>query len=285
MKTVRQQKTLQKAEKFNGVGIHTGEEVSLSFSPAKAGEGVFFRRVDLPSQPIIPAAIEYVVDTARGTTLGIGEVKIHTVEHVLAALRAFDIDNVCIELDGIEPPAGNGSSDVFVSMIEQAGVVELEATRSVAFLKSPVWFSHNDVHLVAIPSDAYRLSYTLHYPRTEAIGTQYFNFILSQEGFKKEVAPCRTFSLYEELTYLMDRDLIRGGSLENAVVVHGRAIISKQGLFYPDEAVRHKVLDLIGDLSLVGIPFNAHVIALQSGHATNCAFAKKLYQCLTAEKE
>jgi UDP-3-O-[3-hydroxymyristoyl] N-acetylglucosamine deacetylase len=285
MKTVRHQKTVRKAEKFNGIGIHTGEEVCLSFSPAKAGQGIFFRRVDLQSQPIIPAAIEYVVDTARGTTLGIGDVKIHTVEHVLAALRAFDIDNVCVDLHGIEPPAGNGSSDVFVKMIEQAGVIELEATQPVAALKTPLWFSHNDVHLVALPSEIFRVSYTLHYPKNEAMGTQYFTFCLSQEGFTKEVAPCRTFSLYEELTYLMDRGLIRGGSLENAVVVHKGAIISKGGLYYPDEAVRHKVLDLIGDLSLVGIPFSAHVIALQSGHASNCAFAKKLYQNLTMENE
>lgn len=285
MKTVRQQKTLRKAEKFNGVGIHTGGEVSLSFAPAKAGQGVFFRRVDLPGRPIVPAAIEYVVDTSRGTTLGIGDVKIHTVEHVLAAIRAFEIDNVCIDLYGIEPPAGNGSSDVFVSMIEQAGVEELDAIRPVVSLKSPVWLAQNDVHLVALPSETYRLSYTLHYPKTEAIGTQYCSFTLSQNGFKEEIASCRTFSLYEELTYLMDRGLIRGGSLENAVVVNKGAIISKGGLFYPDEAVRHKVLDLIGDLSLVGIPFNAHVIALQSGHASNCAFAKKLYQCLTLESD
>lgn len=285
MKTVRQQKTVQRAEKFNGIGIHTGAEVSINFSPAKAGEGIFFRRIDLPGQPIIPATIEYVVDNSRGTTLGIGDVKIHTVEHVLAAIRAFDIDNVCIDLYGIEPPAGNGSSDVFVSMLEEAGIVELEATRQVISLKNPVWLSHKDVHIVALPSDEYRLSYTLHYPKTEAIGTQYFSFPLTREGFKKEIASCRTFSLYEELTYLMDRGLIRGGSLENAVVINNKAIISKGGLFYPDEAVRHKLLDLIGDLSLVGIPFTAHIIALQSGHATNCAFAKKLYQYLTLENE
>lgn len=283
MKTVRQQKTLKSSVKFNGVGIHTGGEVSLGFSPAKPGQGVFFRRIDLEAKPIVPAAIEYVVDTSRGTTLGIGDVRIHTVEHVLAALRAYDIDNVCIDLYGIEPPGGNGSSDVFISMIEEAGIEELDATRSVFSLKNPVWFSQNDVHIVALPSDTYRLSYTLHYPKAEAIGTQYFSCVLSSDGFKKDIGSCRTFSLYEELTYLMDRGLIRGGSLENAVVVTQEAIISKGGLFFPDEAVRHKVLDLIGDLSLVGIPFNAHVIALQSGHATNCCFARKL-QTVISEK-
>lgn len=284
MKMTRRQKTIRKSEQFDGIGIHTGEEVSLRFVPAKSGQGVFFRRVDLPGHPEIPAAIEYVVDTSRGTTLGIGNVKIHTVEHVLAALRAYDIDNVCIELSGIEPPAGNGSSDVFVSMIEQAGVDELEAVQPIAYLDTPVWFSQNDIHLVALPSEIYRLSYTLHYPKAEAIGTQYYSFVLSDQRFKEEIAPCRTFSLYQELKYLMEKGLIRGGSLENAVVVNDGAIISRNGLFFPDEAVRHKLLDLIGDLSLVRIPFCAHVIALQSGHASNCAFAKKLYQCLTLEK-
>lgn len=284
MKLTRCQKTIRKEERYDGIGLHTGKEVSLKFVPAKAGEGVFFRRVDLPGRPQVPAAIEYVVDTSRGTTLGVGDVKIHTVEHVLAALRAFDIDNVCIELCGIEPPAGNGSADVFVSMLEQAGVEELDSIQPIACLEKPVWLSQNDVQVIALPSDTYRLSYTLHYPETEAIGTQFYSLVLSEKGFKEQLAPCRTFSLYRELNYLMEKGLIRGGSLENAVVVHERTIISKGGLFFQDEAVRHKILDLIGDLSLVRIPFCAHVIAVQSGHASNCAFAKKLYQCLTLEK-
>jgi UDP-3-O-[3-hydroxymyristoyl] N-acetylglucosamine deacetylase len=239
--------------------------------------------VDLPGEPEIPATVEYVVDTSRGTTLAVGDAKVHTVEHILAALKAYEIDNVCIEISGIEPPAGNGSSDVFVEMIEQAQTVELAAKTPVVSLKTPVWWSQNEVHIVAIPSEVYRLSYTLYYPKTPALESQYYSFEVSQKGFVEQIASCRTFALYDELSYLMDRGLIRGGSLENAVVVQNDAIISKGGLYFSDEAVRHKILDLIGDLSLVGFPFVAHVIALRSGHGSNCAFAKKLLDHLSSE--
>lgn len=268
-----------------GIGLHTGQEVELRFVPAKEGQGIFFRRVDLPGQPVIPATVEYVAGTARGTTLAVGEAKVHTVEHVLAALRAFDIDNLCVEISGIEPPAGNGSSDVYVEMIERAGIVEQTATVPVIALKNPVFWSQNDVHVVALPCETYRISYTLHYPNSPALGSQYFSFDVTLEGFREQVASCRTFALYEELVTLMDLGLIRGGSLENAVVVQEGAIISKEGLHFSDEAVRHKVLDLIGDLSLVGIPFTAHIIALRSGHASNYLFAKKLYHHLSSENK
>lgn len=268
---------------YAGIGIHTGQEVTLRFLPAKEGEGVFFRRIDLPGGPVIPATVEYVAGTARGTTLGVGEAKVHTVEHVLAAVRAFDVDNLCIEISGIEPPAGNGSSDIYVEMLTAAGSVQQSACTPIASLKNAVWWTQGDVHVVALPCDTYHISYTLHYPDSPPLGSQYFSFEVSSKAFREQLAACRTFALYEELFALMDRGLIKGGSLENAVVVHNQAIISKGGLQFSDEAVRHKVLDLIGDLSLVGIPFTAHIIAVRSGHASNCLFAKKLYQHLSSE--
>ena len=279
----RHQQTIQSPQSFAGIGIHTGQEVVIRFVPAKEGEGMFFRRVALPGQPVIPATVEYVAGTARGTTLAVGEAKVHTVEHVLAAVRAFEIDNICIEISGIEPPAGNGSSDVYVEMLTEAGCVKQAANVPIMALKKPVWWSQDDVHMVALPSDTYRISYTLYYPNSPPLGSQYFSFDVSAEGFREQISSCRTFALYEELSALMDRGLIRGGSLENAVVVQEGAIISKGGLHFSDEAVRHKVLDLIGDLSLVGIPFTAHIIALRSGHASNFLFAKKLYQHLSSE--
>ena len=282
-KMLRKQKTLKKAISFSGIGIHTGHEVTLKFCPAKEDEGIFFKRVDLPSQPVIPATLEYVFDTSRSTNIGIQDVKIYTIEHVLAALRAHEIDNLCIELSGIEPPAGNGSSDVFVELIEKAGVQELSSTKPIVKLQSPVAYSEGDIHMVAIPADEYRISYTLHYPHSQALGTQYYSFVLSSEGFKKEIAPCRTFALYDEIAYLMDRGLIKGGSLENAVVVKDDAVISKGGLFFPDEMVRHKILDMIGDLSLIGMHFHAHVIAIRAGHASNFAFSKKLFNHISRE--
>ncbi len=283
MTVERKEKTLAKEVTFSGVGIHTGQEVMIRFVPAPDGAGIYFKRVDLPGQPIIPASIDHVFDTSRSTNLAIGDVRIYTVEHVLAALRAYEIDNLCIELSALEPPAGNGSSDVFVDMIKQAGIKDLKAKKRVVSLQTPVYHSEGEVHLVAIPSDEYRLSYTLHYPQSKALGSQYFSIALTPESFTKELAPCRTFALYEEISALMDRGLIKGGSLDNAVVVKDEAVISKNGLFFPDEMVRHKVLDMIGDLSLIGITCRAHIIAIRSGHPANFRFAQKLYHQLSLE--
>jgi len=283
MTCFRQQRTIARIQSYSGIGIHSGNEVDIKFVPAKEGTGIIFRRVDIPGSPEIPATIEYVSDTARGTSLAIGDTVVQTVEHVLAALKAYEIDNIYVELSSCEPPAGNGSSDVFVEMLDRAGVVEQSAEVPVARIRESVWLEEGGVTIVGLPAEQYRVSYMLHYPNIEVLGTQHFSMDVTQENFCEQVASCRTFALYEELNFLMDRGLIRGGSLENAVVVHGDAIVSKGGLYFKDEAVRHKVLDLIGDLSLVGIPFTGHIIALMSGHATNCAFAKQLYHHLSRE--
>jgi len=268
---------------FSGIGLHTGEEVSMKFLPAKEGSGINFKRTDLPGQPIIPATIEYVCANARNTTLGIANVRIHTVEHVLAAIRAFNIDNLCIEIHGIEPPVGNGSSDVFVTMIEESGIVEQKGVVPIVKLSNPVYWSEGDIHLVAIPHNGYRISYTLNYPGTQLLKSQYFSIDINAESFKREISSCRTFSLYEEVSALMDRGLIKGASLDNAVVIKDDAILSKGGLFFPDEMVRHKILDVVGDLSLVGFEFHAHIIAIRAGHASNVALAKQIFNYITTE--
>ncbi len=280
---IRKERTVGKVVEYSGVGIHTGSDVLIRFCPAEVGEGISFKRIDLPGQPVIPASWEYVFDTSRSTNLAINDVRIYTVEHVLAAIRAYEIDNLTIELSALEPPAGNGSSDVFVDMIHQAGIIEQSQKKKIVALKNPVYYSDGDVHIVAVPSDEYRLSYTLHYPATKALGSQYFSLALSAESFTKEIMPCRTFALYEEIAFLMDRGLIKGGSLDNAVVIKDDAVISKNGLFFPDEMARHKILDMIGDLSLVGIQFTAHIMAIRSGHPANFQFAKKLYDQLSLE--
>lgn len=279
----RKQRTIKEPASFAGIGIHTCKEVQLRFCPAKEGTGIVFKRIDLPNQPIIPATIEYVVDTARSTTIGLNDVRIHTVEHVLSAVKAFSIDNLTIEISNIEPPVGNGSADVFVKMIESAGVIEQQQEVGIVKLQQPLYWSEGDIHLVALPSDGYRISYTLSYPGSPFLRGQFFSLYLNPDTFKKEIAPCRTFSLYEELSVLIDRGLIKGGSLDNAVVIKNDAIISKEGLFFPDEMARHKILDLIGDLSLVGHDFHAHIIAIRSGHPSNFAFAKLLYNHITLE--
>ncbi len=237
----------------------------------------------MPSQPIIPATVEYVQDTSRSTTIGVKEIRIHTIEHVLAAVKAYCIDNICIEISSIEPPIGNGSSDVFVEMIEKAGTQEQEITVPVVKIQQPVYWSAGDIHLVALPYDGYRISYTLSYAESSLLRAQFHSVLITSENFKREIAPCRTFSLYKEISALMDRDLIKGASLDNAVVIKDDAIISKEGLFFHDEMVRHKILDLIGDLSLIGFDFHAHILAIRSGHASNFAFAKKMLNHITME--
>lgn len=281
----RKQNTINEPVFFSGIGIHTGNQVDLRFCPAKENTGIVFKRIDLPSQPVIPARLEYVQNTARSTTIGINEVQIHTVEHVLAAIKAFRIDNLIIEISNIEPPVGNGSSDVFVDMIEQVGIQEQMATVPIVQIAKPVYWSDPHIHLVALPHDSYKISYTLSYPKPAILSAQYFSFSLTPETFKKEIAPCRTFSLYDEISMLMDRGLIKGGSLDNAVVIKEDAVLSKGGLYFSNEMARHKILDLIGDLSLIGIDFHAHIIAVRAGHASNFAFGKNLFNYITTEND
>jgi UDP-3-O-[3-hydroxymyristoyl] N-acetylglucosamine deacetylase len=280
---VRKQRTLKESTSFSGIGIHTGKEVGLRFCPAKEGTGIVFKRIDLPSKPIIPATVEYVQDTSRSTTIGIKDVRIHTVEHVLSAIKAYNIDNLCIEITSIEPPVGNGSSDVFVEMIEKVGIREQDHQVPIVKIQQPVYWSEGDIHLVALPYPGYRISYTLSYPGSPFLSGQFHTIEVNEESFKREIAPCRTFSLYKEISFLIDKGLIKGGSLDNAVVIKDDVILSKGGLFFPNEMARHKILDLIGDLSLIGFDFHAHIIAIRSGHASNFAFAQRLLTHITTE--
>jgi UDP-3-O-[3-hydroxymyristoyl] N-acetylglucosamine deacetylase len=280
---LRKQKTLKRESSLSGIGLHTGGSVKIRFCPAGEDTGIVFRRTDIKGNPEIPATVDYVQDTSRSTNIGIGDVRVHTIEHVLAAVRSYEIDNLIIEVFGSEPPVGDGSSAAFLEMIEASGIQNQEAEKRTVSLKNPVYFSDGHVHMVAIPAADYHISYTLHYPEAEAIKSQYFSTPVTKKTFKEEIGSCRTFSLYEEISFLIDRGLIKGGSLDNAVVIKDDVILSKEGLRFPDEMVRHKVLDLIGDLSLVGVTFNAHIIAIRSGHKSNVAFAKKIYNQIKME--
>lgn len=279
----RQQRTIQKSIAFSGLGVHTGREVTLRFCPAKVDTGIVFRRTDLPNQPFIPATISSVCDTTRSTTIGIGNARVHTVEHVLAAVRALEIDNLCIEVSNMEPPISDGSSLTFVQILEDAGILEQTGTVSTLKVRQPLYWSEEGIHLVALPYQGYRISYTLNYDDSKVLRAQFHSVLVTRENFKNEIAPCRTFSRYEEVAALMDKGLIKGGSLDNAVIIKEDVVFSKEGLHFPDEMVRHKILDMIGDLSLVGIYFHAHIIAIRSGHASNYQLAKKLYHHLVTE--
>lgn len=274
----RLQRTIGRSVSFSGVGVHTGESVQLRLIPADPGTGIVFKRNDLPGQPLIPATVEYAEGVARQTTLSVGDAVVQTPEHVLSALKAFEIDNAIIELSGGEPPVGDGSSEPFVQMIDGADIVEQEgATTPIVRLTEPVCYSSGETHLIALPSDEFRVSYTMHYPNSSVLGSQYLSLPITTETFKTQIGMCRTFCLYEEISFLIDQGLIKGGTLDNAVVIKEDAVLSKGGLRHPDEPVRHKILDLIGDLSLIGIPLLTHIIAIKTGHKSNVAFAKKLY--------
>ncbi|ANH78454.1 UDP-3-O-acyl-N-acetylglucosamine deacetylase [Candidatus Chlamydia sanziniae] len=277
----RTQRTLKREVCYSGVGIHFGKSASLTLQPAQANTGIIFRRFDVSGkQQDVPALLSHVYDTGRSTTLSEGPVIVATVEHLLAALRSSNIDNAIIQCSEEEIPIGDGSSNIFMDLIDEAGICEQKEQVSIARLSCPVYYQAQDIFLAAFPFDKLKISYTLHYPQSPTIGTQYRSLIITEESFRKEIAPCRTFALYNELCWLMNKGLIGGGCLENAVVFKDDGIISRGQLRFSDEPVRHKILDLIGDLSLVGQPFVAHVLAVGSGHASNIALGKKILEVL-----
>lgn len=275
----RAQRTLKREVRYSGVGIHFGKSATLTLEPAEENTGIIFSRSDIAGE-YIPALLSHVCSTGRSTTLSSGDSVIATVEHLMAALRSSNIDNVIVHCSEEEVPIGDGSSQVFMQLIDDAGVCEQNAKVSIAQLSRPVYYQTQDTFLAAFPCDELKISYTLHYPQSPTIGTQYRSFVITEGSFRKEIAPCRTFALYNELCFLMDKGLIGGGCLENAVVFKDDGIISRGPLRFSDEPVRHKVLDLIGDLSLIGKPFRAHIVAVGSGHSSNVALGRKILEIL-----
>lgn len=276
------QRTLKKGVEAEGVGVFTGEKAAIRLLPSEVS-GVVFKRVDLPGHPCLPARLEYVQGTPRCTVLGHQGVSVQTVEHLLAALKAFQIHNVMVEISGPEVPIFDGSSVRFVEMLREAEAVELDARRPVYTLQAPVSWSQGGVHLVGLPSSEYRVSYTLHYPTAPVIGTQFYSILVNKENFEKEVASCRTFSVYEEIAPLIERGLVKGGSLESAVVFKENQVMNPEGLRFSNEPVRHKLLDLIGDLSLMPFSFKGHILAICSGHYSNNEFAKQMFNHIKME--
>ncbi len=274
----QKQATLAKEVSFSGVGLHSGARTTLVFKPAPANSGIKFVRSDLASKPEIEAQISNAVPTgdySRRTVLGCGDVTISTVEHVLAAISGLGIDNLTIELDAAEPAESDGSSAPFVKVLKEAGIVEQDARRKYIEVKSPIALTENGVQMVALPHDGLRISFTAHYDHP-LIGTQYASFDVSQEVFETEIAPARTFSLLKDVEDLRSRGLIKGGSLENSIVIGDHEIMNEEPLRFPDEFVRHKVLDLLGDLCLLGMPVKTHIISVKSGHASNIKLVKLL---------
>jgi|688.fasta_scaffold04270_13 UDP-3-O-[3-hydroxymyristoyl] N-acetylglucosamine deacetylase/3-hydroxyacyl-[acyl-carrier-protein] dehydratase len=264
--------TLASAASLEGTSLHTGQKVSLTIKPAPEGHGFKFRRIDLPDQPFIDADVDKVQTVERATTLAQGSVKVHTVEHVISALTGMGVDNAIIEMDANEPPIGDGSSRPFVELIKKAGIVAQKAPRKVWEIREPIHQESGDGSIVTIvPSKTFRVSVTNVGP--DGRFTQYFSSEVTPELYESEIAPARTFVYYEDVKPLLDKGLIKGGSLENAVVVRGNEVMSKEALRYSNEFARHKALDLIGDLMLSGKRILGHVIAVKPGHGPNTQMA------------
>ncbi|TAI48732.1 bifunctional UDP-3-O-[3-hydroxymyristoyl] N-acetylglucosamine deacetylase/3-hydroxyacyl-ACP dehydratase [Flagellimonas allohymeniacidonis] len=308
MKTNVKQRTIKKKVTLKGVGLHTGENVTMSFLPAKENHGFAFRRVDLEGEPIIEADANYVVNTQRGTNLEKNGVKIHTSEHVLAALVGLDVDNVLIELDSPEPPIMDGSSKFFVKALEEAEIVEQELDREEYVVRDVISYRDETTgsEITVIPSDAYQVTTMVDFG-TKVLGTQNAN-LENLADFKTEIADARTFSFLHELEMLLEHGLIKGGDLNNAIVyvdkeisestmkklekafrkeklsVKPNGILDNLTLHYPNEAARHKLLDVIGDLALTGTRIQGKVIANKPGHYVNTQFAKKLKKIIKQER-
>ncbi len=305
------QRTLAAPVTFNGVGLHTGEKVTLSIHPAPANHGYVFKRVDLEGQPTIKASIDNVVSTKRGTTLEEKGAKVHTTEHVLAAIFGCEVDNALIELNGPEVPIMDGSAQLFVQGLEKAGYVEQDAERNYFTLKENLYYEDDNgyVEMLAVPTPGheFRITVMVDY-NSPVLGTQHASMYEIGE-FKREIAPCRTFVFLRELEELAKLGLIKGGDLDNAIVlverersqeeyrdlakllgkehmdikVEGIGVLNTVKLQFENEPARHKLLDIVGDLALIGRPFRGHILAARPGHAGNIAFGKIIRDLIKAE--
>lgn len=302
--TVKKQKTIRKQVTISGVGLHSGKEVNLTFLPAPVNHGFKFRRTDLPGTPVIDASIHNVVDTSRGTTIEQSGARIQTIEHVLAALAGLEIDNVMMDINCSEAPILDGSSKFYIETLKEAGIEEQQADRNYIEISENIVYRDpaNKVEIMAIPSDEFKLTVMIEFD-SDVIGTQ--NATLNNiADFSNEVANCRTFVFLHELEHLVNNNLIKGGDLNNAIVFVDRTVtdqelsrlagifkrktigVKKEGILnnlelrYKNEPARHKLLDIVGDLALLGAPLKAHIIATRPGHASNVAFASQLQKTL-----
>src|SRR5438445_255969 len=274
MPSVLQQQTLRESVSFAGVGLHSGNRVGMSFLPAPPNTGIRFRRVDLDGKPEIEARIENVSDTTRSTTLSKGNIRVHTVEHVLATFAGYGIDNVVVDIDANEPPIADGSARAYCRMIEAAGISPQPEKREPYTATAPLVFEVGESVMSVFPHD--RLKITCTSADKQGRFTQFYSAEISPEIWERELAHARTFCFYEEIEYLIKNGLIKGGSLENAVVVRDDAVLTTEPLRYANEFVRHKMLDILGDLSLIGRPLCGHLIAVKPSHSANCEMARQI---------
>jgi UDP-3-O-[3-hydroxymyristoyl] N-acetylglucosamine deacetylase/3-hydroxyacyl-[acyl-carrier-protein] dehydratase len=272
---VTYQTTVARESAVEGSSLHTGNKVTLTLRPAPADTGYIFRRTDLKDQPTLTAHVDLVNQVERSTTLSSGSIKIHTVEHLLSALRGTGIDNAFIDMDSNEPPIGDGSGEIFMQLLTQAGQETLTTPRTTFELKEPLLVEGKDgAFIAAFPHEGFKVSctnanHTGHF-------TQYYSTEITPETYAKEISRARTFVFYDEVQPLLEKGLIKGGSLENAIVIRGDSILSKDPVRYPEEFARHKILDIVGDLALFPLRLKAHIVAAKPSHALNVEMAKAI---------
>ena len=269
------QRTIKNTATIEGVGLQTGNPVTLALKSSPVDSGINFIRVDLPNKPLLNIQAMDVSASGgleRRTTLGFGALQVQTTEHLLAALSGAGIDNIVIEMDSTELPGTDGSAKEFLKAIKNAGTIEQDSPKKIFDVKNPIWCKGKDSILAVFPDDCFKVSYTLSYP---GIGVQFFSSVINEETFTSEVAPARTFCSEAEAAELLKRGLGKGANYENTLVMGPKGPIGNK-LRFPDEPVRHKVLDLIGDLYLAGMPVKGHVVAIKSGHKLNIELVGKL---------
>jgi len=270
------QRTLAGSIELKGIGVHSGAESTVRLLPAEAGQGIVFRRVDLDGQPEIPATLDHVIDTRLGTTLGIDGTEVLTVEHLLAGLASQYIDNAVIEMDGPEPPIRDGSFRDFVDAVTEAGFVELDADAAVVEIADVLHVELGaGVSYVCTPHAGYRVSGTIDFDHP-AIGRQYASFDFGEGVFPQQVAPARTFGFREDAEALRETGRAQGASLDNTIVLDETGVLNEDGLRFPDEFVRHKIGDIVGDLALLGARVKGHIVAERPSHEGNIALARAL---------
>lgn len=269
-----QQQTLRQSVSYSGIGLHSGNKVNLNVLPAPPNTGLRFRRVDLEGSPEIEALTDHVSDTTRSTTLSKGNIKIHTVEHLIAGLAGCGVTNAILELDANEPPIADGSSRVFTKLVQDAGVEGQDEKVEPLVIKEPLELVLDETVMTVFPYDGFKITCTSSDKKGRF--TQYFSTDITPETWVRELSAARTFCFFEELEYLFNKGLIRGGSLENAIVLREDAILTNEPMRYPEELVRHKILDIVGDLALMGRPLRGHIVAVKPSHTANSEFARMI---------
>ena len=277
------QRTLLREVSVKGKSLHTGEAVTMTLKPAPENHGIVFKRLDLYGKPIIKPMIDYVEDLVRSTTVAEGHTKVHTVEHVLSALNGCSVDNVLIEMDASEPPIMDGSAKHFVNAIQEGEPVEQEAEKEFYVLSKPVSVTKGNSSIIALPHDGLKITCTSSDDR--GVHTQHLSIDVDIESYTTHISSARTFTVYEDIEELINLGKIKGGTLDSAIVIKGDKILTKEPLRYKDEFVRHKILDIIGDIVLLGMPLKAHIIAVRPSHALNAQLTKKVRELQKAATE